>query len=70
MKQQALGCRFIRIDPDEEKFDVFKAIYEIFRHIKQSSNQLTKKALVDNISMRLCSDFTSYKNNGNLLHQL
>ena len=31
------GCKFIRIDPDEEDFNIFKAINEIHRHIK---NQL------------------------------
>ena len=41
-----------------------KTIKEIFRHIKQSSNQVTKhktkKALIDKISMRLLtSEFKS-----------
>ena len=31
--EQELGCKFIRIDPDKEDFDVFRAIKEIFRHI-------------------------------------
>ena len=30
-----LGCKFIRIDPDEEGFDIFRASNKIFRHIKQ-----------------------------------
>ena len=50
---QKLGCKFIRIDPNKEDFYIFKDITEIFRHIKQSSNQLTKKTLIDKISMRL-----------------
>ena len=37
---QKLGYKFIRID--REDFDIFKAISEIFRHIKQLSNKLTK----------------------------
>ena len=37
------GCEFIRIDPDKEESGTFKAINEIFRHIKQSSNRLTKQ---------------------------
>ena len=41
--EQELGCKFIRIDPGKEKFDVFKAINEIFRRIKLSSDELTKK---------------------------
>ena len=38
--EQKLGCKSIRIDPGKGNFDVFKAINEIFGHIKQSSNQL------------------------------
>ena len=55
--KQKLGCEFIRIDFDKEDFDIFKAINERFRYIKQSSNQLTKqstkKNLINKISMRL-----------------
>ena len=29
--EQNLGCKFIRIDPDKENFDVFKAINKIFK---------------------------------------
>ena len=36
---QELSCKFIRIDPDKEDFDIFWTINEIFRHVKQ----LTKK---------------------------
>ena len=39
------GYKFIRIDPEKEDFDIFKAIKEIFRHIKQS----TKKTLINEI---------------------
>ena len=44
-----MDCKFFRIDPDEEDFDIFRAINQIFRHIKQS----TKKTLVNKISVRL-----------------
>ena len=37
----------------KKDFDIFKAINEIFRYIKQSSNQLTKKNLINNISRKL-----------------
>ena len=47
--EQELGCKFIRIDPNQEYFDIFRAINEIFRHIKQS----TKKTLINIISTRL-----------------
>ena len=43
---QKLGCKFNRIDPDKEDFDIFRAIKEVFRHIKQ----LTKKTRVNKIS--------------------
>ena len=52
--EQKLGCEFFRIDPDKEDFDIFKAnINEIFRQIKQSFNQLTKKALIYKVSIKL-----------------
>ena len=35
--EQKIGCKFISIDPDNEDFDIFKAVNEIFRHIKQST---------------------------------
>ena len=38
--EQKLGYKFIRIN--REDFDIFKVINEIFRHIKQLSNKLTK----------------------------
>ena len=47
--EQELGCKCSRIDPDEEEFDTFKVVNEIFRHIKQS----TKRTLIYRISMRL-----------------
>ena len=54
--EQKLGCEYIRIDPDKEGFDIFKAINEIFRYIKQSSNQLTKKTLINKIFMKLLKE--------------
>ena len=40
---------FIRINPDEENFNIFKDMNEMHRHIKES----TKKSLIDKISKRL-----------------
>ena len=37
---------FIRINPDEKKFNIFKEINKIHRHIKK----LTKKSLIDDLS--------------------
>ena len=55
--EKELGCKFIRINPDKENFNVFKAINEIFRHIKESNKKLTeestKKSLVDELSNKL-----------------
>ena len=51
--EEELRCEFIRIDPNKEDFDNFKAINEIFRQSKPSSNQLTNRSLIDKISMRL-----------------
>ena len=47
--EKELGYKFIRIDPDKEEFDIFRAMNEIFRHIKQS----TKKTLINKFSARL-----------------
>ena len=38
--EQKMGCKFIRIDPEKEEFDIFRAIREIFRHIKQSIKKI------------------------------
>ena len=37
--EQELGWKFIRVDPEQKDFDIFRAINEIFRHIK---NRLKK----------------------------
>ena len=44
-----LDCVFIRINPDEENFNIFKEINKIHRHIKKSS----KKSLINDLSKRL-----------------
>ena len=55
--EKELGCEFIRINPDKEGFNIFKAVNEILRHIKKSSKESTKestkKSLIDNLSKRL-----------------
>ena len=33
--EQELGCDFIIINPNKEKFVIFETINEIFRHVKQ-----------------------------------
>ena len=47
--EKELDCVFVRINPNEENFNIFKEINKIDRHIKKS----TKKSLVDDLSKRL-----------------
>ena len=47
--EKELGCVLIRINPDEEHFNIFKVINEIHMHLKKSN----KKSLIDKISKRL-----------------
>ena len=49
MIEKELDCVFIRINPDEENFNIFRVINKIHIHIKKS----TKKSLIDKISKRL-----------------
>ena len=44
--ESELNCAFIRINPDEKDFNIFKEINKIHRHIKKSS-------LIGKISKRL-----------------
>ena len=43
--EKELNCIFIRINPDEKDFNIFKEINKIHRHIKKSF----KKFLIDKI---------------------
>ena len=47
--EKELGCVFIRVNTDEESFNIFKSINEIHRHIKNS----TEKSLTSKISERI-----------------
>ena len=47
--EQELNCKFITIDPGKEDFHIFRAINEIFRHVKHSP----KKNLIKKVSTRL-----------------
>ena len=52
IRQKALEkelSEFIRINPDEKDFNIFKTINEIHRYIKKS----TKKSLIDKLSNKL-----------------
>ena len=55
--EKELNCVFIRINPDEKDFNIFKEINKIHRHIKKSS----KKSLIGKISKRLLGlEFTQH----------
>ena len=49
--EQELSCKFIRINPGKEDFDIFKTINEIFRHIKQSIVSVIKSLLKTKIQV-------------------
>ena len=55
--EEELNCKFIRINPDKENFNIFKAQNEIFSHIKESNKESTKKStkksLIDKLSNKL-----------------
>ena len=56
-RQEALGkkldCNFIRINPDEEKFEMDIHISKIQNHIVELSKNLAEIFLIDKISRRL-----------------
>ena len=63
--EKELSCKFIRINPDKENFNIFKTQNEIFRHIKESNKEstkeLTKKPLTDELSNKLIKlEFEKY----------
>ena len=47
--ERELDCVFIRINPDETDFNIFKELNKIHRRIKKS----TKTSLIDSLSKRL-----------------
>ena len=44
--EKELGCEIIRINPDENDYNIFKSINEICRYVKES----TEKSSTDKIS--------------------
>ena len=51
--EKELSCEFIRINPDEKDFNIFKIIDEIHRQIKKLTEKSTKKSLIDELSNKL-----------------
>ena len=49
--EKKLDCKFIRIDPDEEGFNIFKAQNKIFRNIKEANKKLLKLKLENMLPM-------------------
>ena len=47
--EEKLSCVFIRINPDEQNFSIFREINKIHRHINKS----TKNLLIDDFSKQL-----------------
>ena len=62
-----LGCEFIRINPDKENFNIFKAINEIHRHIKESIKRSTKestqKSVINDIRLGLAELSLGFEKN-------
>ena len=44
MIEKELGCKFIRIYPDAENYDIFVEIGKIHNHIIESTKKLTQKS--------------------------
>ena len=61
--ERELGCKFIRINPDEEISNINKANNEIFRHIKVSTKEITKKSTINSVRelLKATSEFKSNK---------
>ena len=51
--EKELGCKFIRIDPSKEGFDVNIELGRIQNYIVKSTKKLAKKSLIDDILKRL-----------------
>ena len=51
--EKELSCEFIRINPDEKDFNIFKTINEIHRQISKLTEKSTKKSLIDELSNKL-----------------
>ena len=60
--EKELGCEFIRINPDKENFNINKANNDIFRHIKESTKEITKKSTINSVK-RLLKAISEFKNN-------
>ena len=51
--EKKLDCKFIRINPAKENFNIFNEICRIHQHIVESNEILNKKTLKEKISLEL-----------------
>ena len=62
--ENELGCKFIRIDPSREKFDIIDEFCKIKNYISKSTKKGTKNSTTDQISDRLLS--LEFKSNNSI----
>ena len=67
--EKELGCKFIRINPDEEKLNILRAINEIYRHIKELTKKSTKKSVINDIRLGLAELSLSFEKNTKTIHK-
>ena len=48
-----MDCKFIRINCDQQNFDIFVEISKIQNHIVRPNKELTKKSVINDISNKL-----------------
>ena len=63
-----LGCKFIRINTDEGKFNIFMTINEIHRHIKESTKKSTRKAVINDVRLGMEELSLEFEKNTKTIH--
>ena len=66
--EEELGCKFIRIDPSRENFDIVDEFSRIKDYLLKSTNKATKKKTIDKISDRLLN--LEFKSNNSMKTKL
>ena len=61
--EKELGCKFIRINPDEENFNIFRTINEIIN--QESTKKITKKSTTNYVK-ELLKTASKLKNNNTI----
>ena len=52
-QKKKLGCKFIKINPDEKDYNEYAKFCEVNNYISESNKKSTKESLIDKISRRL-----------------